>query len=95
MSAGQSELERRNEDGLFHSNGGTNYYLIYEPDLDYLCSNKAMLNAERAARISEASRAEGKKAIVFGAGKHITQRDLTPMGIAFCQLPHEMRYVGG
>ena len=95
VSAGQSELERRNEDGLFHSNGGTNYYLIYEPDLDYLCSNKAMLNAERAERISQAGRAEGKKAIVFGAGKHITQRDLTPMGITFCQLPHEMRYVGG
>lgn len=95
VSAGESELVRQNEDGLFHSNGSTNYYLLYEPDLDYLYSNDAMLNGERARRISEASRAQGKKAIVFGAGKYITQRDLTPMGIAFCQLPHEMRYVGG
>ena len=95
VSAGEGELVRQNEDGLFHSNDSTNYYLLYEPDLDYLCSNEAMLNAERANRISEASRAEGKKAIVFGAGKYITQRDLTTKGITFCQLPHEMRYVGG
>ena len=94
VSAGKGELIRQNDDGLFHSNGSTNYYLLYEPDLDYLCGNEAMLNAERAQRISEASRAEGKRAVVFGAGKYITQRDLTPMGITFCQLPHEMRYAG-
>ena len=94
VSAGESELVRQNEDGLFHSNGSTNYYLMYEPDLNYLCSNEAMLNAKRAGRISEASRADGKKAIVFAAGKYITQRDLTAKGITFCQLPHEMRYAG-
>ena len=94
VSAGASELVPQNEDGLFHSNGSTDYYLIYEPDLDYLRGNDAMLNEERARRISAASRAEGKKAIVFGAGKYIGQRDLTDMGITFCQLPYEIHRGG-
>ena len=44
----------------------------------------------RAKRISETSRGKGKKAIVFGPGKWMGQRDLTAMGITFCQLPYEM-----
>ena len=94
VSAGESDLERQNDDGLFYSNGATNYYLIYEPDTDYLSGNEAMLNEERAKRISAACWKEGKKAIVFGAGKYIGQRDLTSMGITFCQLPYEMHHAG-
>ena len=48
------------------------------------------LNEERAKRISADSRRDGKKAIVFGPGKYIGQRELTSMGITFCQLPYEM-----
>ncbi len=86
ISAAGHALEPRNADGFFYSNGSINYYLLYEPSLDYLCGNDAMLNEERARRISAASRSDGKKAIVFGAGKYIGQRDLTTMGITFCQL---------
>ena len=32
--------------------------------------------------------------MVFGPGKYIGQRDLTPMGIIFCQLPYEMHSSG-
>ncbi len=63
---------------------------MYKPDVDWLGSNEGILNEERAKRISAASRGEGKKAIVFGPGKYIGQRDLTDMGITFCQLPYEM-----
>ena len=90
VSAGESDLKRQNDDGLYYSNDTASYYLIYEPDTDYLSSSEAMLNEERAMRISAASRKDGKKAIVFGAGKYIGQRDLTSMGITFCQLPYEM-----
>ena len=90
VSAGESDLKRRNCDGLFYSSSTTSYYLIYEPDTDYLSGNEGMLNEERARRISAASRKEGKKAIVFGPGKYIGQRELTSMGITFCQLPYEM-----
>ena len=90
ISAGEAPLEPENEDGLFYSNDGTDYYLLYKPDVDWLGSNEGILNEERAKRISAASRGEGKKAIVFGPGKYIGQRDLTDMGITFCQLPYEM-----
>ncbi len=90
ISAGDADLERRNEDGLFYSDDVTDYYLLYEPDVDWLASNEGILNEARAKRISAANRENRRKAIVFGPGKYIGQRDLTPMGITFCQLPYEM-----
>ncbi len=83
-------LEAQNEDGLFYSSETTNYYLLYKPNVDYLSNNGAMLNEERAKRISVASRQDDRNAVVFGPGKYIGQGDLKPMGITFCQLPYEM-----
>ena len=94
ISSGHAALERQNDDGLFYTNEATNYYLLYEPDIDWLSSNEGILNEERAKRINAASGASGRKAIVFGPGKYIGQRDLTPMGITFCQLPYEMHGSG-
>ncbi len=94
VSAGGAELERRNDDGLFYGDGATDYYLLYEPNVEWLCGNEGILNEERARRISAASREKGRRAIVFGPGKYIGQRDLTPMGITFCQLPYEMHGSG-
>ena len=94
ISAGAAALERQNDDGLFYTNGATDYYLLYEPEIDWLCSNEGILNEERAKRISSASRGNGRKAIVFGPGKFIGQRDLLPLGITFCQLPYEMHGTG-
>ncbi len=94
ISAGGAALERQNEDGLFYTNGATDYYLLYEPNVDWLGSNQGMLNLERSKRISVASRGGGKRAIVFGPGKYIGQRDLTGMDITFCQLPYEMHGSG-
>ena len=94
ISAGDADLERRNQDGLFYTDDVTDYYLLYEPDVDWLCSDQGILNEARAKRISVANRENGRKAIVFGPGKYIGQRDLTPMGITFCQLPYEMNRSG-
>ena len=94
ISAGSADLERQNDYGLFYTNGVTDYYLLYEPDVDWLCSNEGILNEERARRISGTSGGSGRKAIVFGPGKYIGQRDLTPMGITFCQLPYEIHGLG-
>ena len=90
LSAGPGALSPQGEDGLFYSTEKLDYHLLYEPDLEWLCSDKGMLNRSRARRISAASRGQGKRAIVFGPGKYITQRDLTTMGITFCQLPYEL-----
>ena len=90
ISAGQADLKPLNENGLFYTHAGVSYYLLYEPGADYLSGDEAMLNEARARRISDAVRKEGRKAIVFGAGKYIGQRELTSLGITFCQIPYEI-----
>lgn len=84
---GSDTLAPQNSDGLFHSDDENDYYLLYKPDLDYLRSDDAVLNLERAERIRDACGENGRKAIVYAAGKYIGQRELTGMGIIFCQLP--------
>ena len=90
ISVGTDTLTPQNSDGLFHSDDDNNYYLLYEPNLDYLRSDAAIFNLERAERIRDACGANGRKAIVYAAGKYIGQRELTGMGITFCQLPHAL-----
>ena len=93
-SAGEAELTPRTDDGLYYTKGDTDYYLLYEPNVDWLSGNEGMLNEERAKGISAASRGNGRKAIIFGPGKYMGQRDLTALGITFCQLPYEMHRSG-
>ena len=88
ISVEEVTLEEKNDDGLFYSNDKNDYYLIYKPDLEFLRSNEAILNVEQAKRIRDSSQDNGKKAIVYAAGNYIGQRELTKMGIAFCQLPY-------
>ena len=88
ISIEDDTLEQKNDDGLFYSDDKNDYYLIYRPDLEYLRSNEAILNLEQAKRIQDSSHKNGKKAIVYAAGNYIGQRELTKMGIAFCQLPY-------
>lgn len=47
-----------------------------------------MLNEEVARGIEKANRRKNKKAVVFAPGKYLGQRELTKMGITFCQLPY-------
>ena len=94
VSAAGSDLYPQNDDGLFYCDGNTNYYLLYEPNLEFLRSNEAVLNEIQVERISEASHKRGRKAIVFGSGKYIGQRELTSMSITFCQLPYALHRSG-
>ena len=93
ISAGDDELQARNEDGLFYSSPETDYCLLYEPDVDWLCGNSGMLSADRAKRIG-VDAGPGRKAVVFGPGKYVGQRDLTKMGVTFCQIPYELHPAG-
>jgi len=96
-SAGDASLAPKNDDGLFHSTETTDYYLLYEPDVDWLEGEGGILRLSGAKRIRdalEASRTPGgrrRKAVVFGVGRYIKQEDLTPMGVEFCQIPYETR----
>ena len=90
VSAGAGDLTPLDDDGLFHSSDKLNYHLLYQPDLKFLCSNDAVLNEDRAKRISAGAREQGRKAVVFAAAKYIGQRELSAWGITFCQLPYEL-----
>ena len=90
VSVGAGEMEQQDADGLFYGDGRLNYYLLYQPSIEYLQSGAGMLSAGQARRIGYAARQSGKKAIVFGAGKYIGQRELSAMGITFCQIPYEI-----
>ena len=90
ISAGKDDLILDNKEGMFYTRNGTNYYLLYKPSIEYLRSNDAVLNEEKAERISTNIKQQGKKAIVFAPGKFMGQRYLTRMGITFCQLPYGM-----
>ena len=77
-------------DGLFYRGETTDYYLLYRPDREWLRGGEGMLSEARARRIAEAIKPAGRKAVVFAPGKYIGQRELTRMGITFCQLPYEI-----
>ena len=82
-------LTPQNSDGLFYRDDIYNYYLLYKPELEYLRSDEAIFKLERAERIRDAN-GNGKKLIVYAVGKYIGQRELTKMGITFCQLPYAL-----
>lgn len=90
LSVGKKDLKQPNKDGLFYGGEQTDYYLRYRPDVKYLWGNESILNEEIARRIGEANRRRKKKAVVFAPGKYLGQRELTKMGITFCQLPYSI-----
>ena len=83
-------LQAQNDDGLFYSNGDTDYYLLYRPDLDWLRSNEAILSEGQARRIRHLDR----KAVVFASDKYMGQRFLSDLDITFCQIPYELHRLG-
>ena len=83
-------VQPQNDDGLFYSNGDTDYYLLYRPDIEWLRSNEAILNEEQARRIRDV----GRKAVVFASDKYMGQRFLSDMDITFCQIPYELHSLG-
>ena len=94
VSAGPEDLKPKNADGLFHRDETTAWYLLYEPDMEWLRGEEGILTGKRAERIARAIKRSKRKAVVFGPGKYISQDELTPMGISFCQLPWELHRAG-
>ena len=91
VSAETAQLRAMNEDGHFYSDDRRDYYLLYKPSVEWLRSDDAVLNEERAYRIGDAVREREREGIVFGAARYISQRDLTvEHDITFCQLPYEI-----
>lgn len=86
ISVQPNSLPDNNVDGFFYFTEERDYYLIYQPSLEFLRDGDAALNLERAERIRE----KGRTAIVFAAAKYISQSVLSKWNITFCQLPYEL-----
>lgn len=90
-ATGQSPNKIRkttSKDGFFHETEDRLYYLIYEPTLEFLRSNQSAVDGDRAERISKQARSKKKTAVVFATHKFMGQKELSGMGIVFCQLPY-------
>ena len=77
-------------DDCFGETESIRFYLIYEPRLEFLESPKSALDAARVEQIAAQCKAVGKKAYVYAAQKFISQKELTALGITFCQLPYNI-----
>ncbi len=84
------EVKAKQKNYCFGETKDIRFYLIYEPTLEFLESNESALDAKRAEQIAEECKAAGKKAYVYASHKFMSQKELTPMGITFCQLPYSI-----
>lgn len=80
----------RRADYFFGETDTLLFYLIYEPSLEFLESNRSALDGKRATQIAKRCKSTGKKAYVYAAQKFMGQKELTAMGITFCQLPYHI-----
>ena len=48
---------------------------------------------KRADQIAKACKETGKKAYVYAPQKFVSQKELTDMGITFCQLPYNVHRI--
>ena len=91
ISVESAGLRPLDDDGLFSRHGETDYYLLYEPDLDWLRSEQSVLNERRARSIRDARSDRRRNAVVFAPAKYMSEQDLTnEFRITFCQLPYEI-----
>ena len=87
LGASLEKIEK-GKDWLFGEISGRRLHLIYEPDRKFLVSPDSALSAKLAEKIQKA--AAGRPALVFAPWKFMSQAELTPMRITFCQLPYAM-----
>lgn len=83
----------KREDYCFGETDDIRFYLIYEPTLQFLESSASALDGERAEQIAKACKETGKKAYVYAPQKFVSQKELTDMGITFCQLPYNIHRI--
>ena len=86
-------LIKKQKDYCFGETNDIRFYLIYEPTLEFLESNKSALDGERAERIAKVCKETGKSAYVYAPQKFVSQKELTSMGITFCQLPYNIHRI--
>ena len=84
---------RKQKDYCFGETNNIRFYLIYEPTLTFLESSASALDGARADQIAKACKESGKSAYVYAPQKFVSQKELTGMGITFCQLPYNIHRI--
>ena len=70
-------------------------HVIYQPDTSFLRSQESALNMPLAKSIFKALEESKKTALVFATHKFMSQKELSEMGITYCQLPYAIHKVMG
>ena len=84
---------RKQKDYCFGETKDIRFYLIYEPTLAFLESRASALDGARTEQIAKACKETGKSAYVYAPQKFVSQKELTNMGITFCQLPYNIHRI--
>jgi len=77
--------------------GETEFYrvhLYYKPEKKWLASNDAALTEQLVEKML-ATNKEKKRLLVFAAAKFMSQKELTRLGVEFCQLPYAIHRILG
>ncbi len=70
-------------DKPFYQERERDFWLFYKPDLEWLKGSDSTFSQRLAERVAQLSR----NAVVFASHKYMPQRQLSEMGITFCQIP--------
>ena len=86
-----AELEPLDENGLFHRDTESDWFLLWKPSAQWLRSDAAVLDESRARSIRDARGDRRRRAFVFAPAKYMAGRELTDeFGITFHQLPYDL-----
>lgn len=77
---------KQTKSGLVGKNKGDCIYLLYEPNLPFMQSNKAALIGDVADALGK-KRKPHERIIYYAAMAYVSQKDMQRLGIVFCQLP--------
>ncbi len=69
-------------------------HLFYQPSVEWLRSNESALNTQKAEAVAKGNKG-GKRAVVFATCKFMSQKELSPKRIEFCQLPYAIHRILG
>ncbi len=77
---------KENKEGFVGKHKGNSVYLLYQPNINFMQSNKAVLTGGIADKLGE-DRKSGERIIYYAAAAYVSQKDMENLGIVFCQLP--------
>lgn len=75
-----------NKNFLVGRHQNNSVYLLYEPDVKFLQSNKAALTGDVADKLRNKKK-PGERILYYAAASYVSQKDMQNSGITFCQLP--------